>query len=676
MNRKKMLVSGALLLTLCISPGFASESTMSLSGDGLDFISSHEEYYSVVTEKNGSYYIGYGTACGKNDYGDGMTKTEALGLLESSLSTNETQVNDFATKYSLSLSQHAFDALVSLTYSVGPSWMNENYRFCSYVIAGLDTVAEGELIDAIATWSHSGGEVVVDYLERRIDEGRMLLYGDYEGESSPTFTYFLLDASEGTVDDRVACYKVGEALGTLPEVTREYYALEGWYKEDGTALKTSDIAGENFSITAKWTATESISFGDVSESDWFFEYVYDLTLSGCINGYSDSVFAPYGTVTWGETLKLLFLSCNYSTQSTGILHWAEPYYQMAVAYKFLENSNIKLDDPITREDLAIVTANIVKVTDSKEESPFADVDRGDITALYELGILTGSEENGEMVFKPDDNLTRAEVSAVIYRVQKKATTQDNTDEADHWDELYFSNKWYKIDTDIPFREYDNTLFYEDEKEYMHYDSDAYNYETGVDVSVYQGTIDWEKVKAAGIDYAIIRVAGRGWGTEGKLYEDTNFRQNIEGALEAGIPVGVYIFSQAVNATEAIEEAAYVLELIDGYDITYPIVFDWEEVSSSSARTKNITTASLVSAAEAFCETIAFAGYEPMVYFNTTCGYGLYDLSELTDYPFWYASYSSIPNFYYNFQMWQYTDSGYVDGIAGKVDMNLYFLPKD
>ena len=197
--------------------------------------------------------------------------------------------------------------------------------------------------------------------------------------------------------------------------------------------------------------------------------------------------------------------------------------------------------------------------------------------------------------------------------------------------------------------------------------------TGVDVSFYQKDIDWKQVKASGIDFAIIRVGFRGYGPSGLISEDSCFRQNIAGALEAGLQVGVYFFSQAVNVWEAREEANFVLSAIQGYDITFPVVFDWERITNnSSARTNGMPGSTMTLCAQAFCDAVAQAGYTPMVYFNQDAGYLDYDLDLLKDYGFWLAEYRSVPTFYYHFDLWQYTAKGQVPGIEGEVDLNLCF----
>ena len=210
---------------------------------------------------------------------------------------------------------------------------------------------------------------------------------------------------------------------------------------------------------------------------------------------------------------------------------------------------------------------------------------------------------------------------------------------------------------------------------IEYTGTDYDVLRGVDVSEHQLDIDWKQVAASGVDYAYIRVGWRGY-TEGGLFEDAYFERNIQGALDAGLHVGVYMFSQAVTVQEAIEEADFVLERIGKYNVTLPVVFDWEKIEAAEARSHGLTMELRTDCARAFCETVKSAGYVPCVYFNRNLGYYGYDLTRLTDYEFWFSlPESGFPNFYYACDMWQYSFTETVPGIAEPTDMNLWFIEK-
>jgi len=195
---------------------------------------------------------------------------------------------------------------------------------------------------------------------------------------------------------------------------------------------------------------------------------------------------------------------------------------------------------------------------------------------------------------------------------------------------------------------------------------------GIDVSSHQKEIDWEQVAASGVSYAMIRAGYRGYST-GNLNIDPYFEANIQGALDAGLRAGIYFFSQAVNREEAIAEAVQVLEWIRGYDVTYPVVFDWEEITDAQARTDTVSAETVTECVKAFCAVIETAGYIPMVYFNQNQGYKVMNLEQLSDYDFWLARYTEVPDFEYHFEMWQYSCTGTVPGIEGDVDLNICFV---
>ena len=196
---------------------------------------------------------------------------------------------------------------------------------------------------------------------------------------------------------------------------------------------------------------------------------------------------------------------------------------------------------------------------------------------------------------------------------------------------------------------------------------------GIDVSSHQGDIDWKQVAQDGVEFAIIRLGYRGYGSEGKLVEDTKFEDNIKGASAAGIKVGVYFFSQAVTTEELMEEANLVLEKIAPYKIECPVVYDVEK-TSKDGRMNNISVEERTQLTALFCQTIQDAGYKPMIYHNTEMGALMIDVAALEDYDKWYASYSDQMFYPYEYKIWQYSDKGRVAGISTDVDLDISFAP--
>ena len=194
---------------------------------------------------------------------------------------------------------------------------------------------------------------------------------------------------------------------------------------------------------------------------------------------------------------------------------------------------------------------------------------------------------------------------------------------------------------------------------------------GIDVSSWQYDIDWTEVANAGAQFAMIRIGYRG-SESGRINADKYAQQNLAGAAEAGLHVGVYFFSQALTREEAEEEAYYVLETIKDLNIAMPVVFDWEKVENEESRSVNMDRRTLTDCALTFLETIELAGYDAMVYFNPYQSRTLFYLPELKDYDFWLASYTDRMDFPYKVKMWQYTDSGSIPGIDTPCDFNIYF----
>lgn len=216
---------------------------------------------------------------------------------------------------------------------------------------------------------------------------------------------------------------------------------------------------------------------------------------------------------------------------------------------------------------------------------------------------------------------------------------------------------------------------------MTYEDENYTSRVGIDVSQYQGEVDWEQVRDSGYEFAIIRLALRGYGAEGNIKTDKYALANIEGALAAGLDIGVYFFSQAVNEDEAREEARYVIMLLtqaglSPEDLKMPVVFDPETVDAPDARTANIQGEQFTANALAFCGAVEAVGYQPMIYSNMLWEAYKWDLGLLSGIPIWYADYEDVPQTPYTFAMWQYSQTSRVPGIKGNVDTDIQLVKKE
>lgn len=192
---------------------------------------------------------------------------------------------------------------------------------------------------------------------------------------------------------------------------------------------------------------------------------------------------------------------------------------------------------------------------------------------------------------------------------------------------------------------------------------------GIDVSKWNGTIDWEKVARSGVKYAIIRIGYRGSKT-GALVEDPYFKENIQGAKDAGLKVGVYFFTQALNEREAVEEASCVLTLLGDNKLDYPIYIDTE--SASGGRADSLDVVSRTTVVDTFCKTIEKSGREAGIYASRNWFYNKLNDQELRGHQRWLAEYREEPLYTGTYSMWQYTSSGSIDGISGRVDLDLSF----
>ena len=265
--------------------------------------------------------------------------------------------------------------------------------------------------------------------------------------------------------------------------------------------------------------------------------------------------------------------------------------------------------------------------------------------------------------------------------QEDSTTGVKTEEKDGKEFFVFQDveeNSYRAELleNVPRNMYDFSKLHTDEQTGFKTYEDEENGVTsriGIDVSEFQGEdIDWKQVRESEIEFVIIRLGYRAYGETGELVLDDMFDRNMQGALDAGLDVGVYFFSQAITPGEAVEEAEFVLEHVRGYEIDGPIVYDTEEIKGDTARTDNNTRQEFTNYCKVFCDTIEQAGYDPMIYANMKWMAFTLDMEQLADYDFWYADYHDVPQCPYEYEIWQYSETGAVPGINANVDLNVWF----
>ncbi len=245
----------------------------------------------------------------------------------------------------------------------------------------------------------------------------------------------------------------------------------------------------------------------------------------------------------------------------------------------------------------------------------------------------------------------------------------------NWEELHgrdFPMETTLHDYNWDYLEYDKmwNLYYKGDKKYK--------IRRGIDVSEFQGEIDWDEVKKAGYDFVFVR-AGHRMFESGDLLTDSRAVKNMKRAKKAGLDVGVYVFSQAVSETEAREEAQLCLDVIkkSGVEITLPVVFDPEIQTEYIARINYISGEQFTDNAVAFCKKIEKAGFTPAIYTNCSTETDILDMSRLDNAVIWYADYGIIPESPYRFTFWQYSNTGWVEGIPeGMTDLNVWFVERE
>ncbi|MBR2696749.1 MAG: glycoside hydrolase family 25 protein [Parasporobacterium sp.] len=231
--------------------------------------------------------------------------------------------------------------------------------------------------------------------------------------------------------------------------------------------------------------------------------------------------------------------------------------------------------------------------------------------------------------------------------------------------------WYP---DAKMNDFEDENWVKDEDGFFRYTGPGYETHKAIDVSSNQDVIDWERVKAAGIEYAIMRTGYRTYGS-GIIKTDETCYWNLKQAKKAGLKVGVYFFSQAINEEEAREEAEFVLDQIHSFDMDLPVYFDTEEINYDNARTDGLSGEELTNIAIAFCEYVKEAGYTPGIYANQMWLCNKLDLLRLEQYDIWLAKYAEELNYPYEIQAWQFSSEGRVDGIGPAVDLDVIIEKK-
>lgn len=335
------------------------------------------------------------------------------------------------------------------------------------------------------------------------------------------------------------------------------------------------------------------------------------------------------------------------------------------------------EDDILKESHNITSDELEFWNDAPKDKPAQKEEEGELTPYKDpqeddKDMTTDSsstENNGSGDEKKKDGVNDTEES-----LNKEATGDKEYDKDNYYaiEDDNGKKTYYEIIKDMPRNDYnlENNLI--NENGLLTYKDSKRESVKGVDLSKYNGTVDFTKLKEAGVGFAMLRLASRGYGS-GKISLDEKFVEYAQNAQVAGIQIGAFFYSQAVNENEAVEEANYIVGAISGFNVKYPVAIDIERVSGDEARTDKLTNKERTSIVKMFCDTVKGFGYKPIIYASSEMLVGGLDLKELQDYDVWLAD-EKIPTEYpYRFGMWQYNTKGHIDGITGDIDLDISFI---
>ena len=522
--------------------------------------------------------------------------------------------------------------------------------------------------EAITKWSEEYG-LITGYEDGTFRPDNSMTRGAFAGILDRFLKYTAVSPAS-TFSDTAGTYWETSIL--------KLHAAGVYLGTDGAALPGNSITRQQavtmiaraFDITGTSTALPYADAGQIAS--YAQAPIAEMTARGYITDCADGNFRPTDPITRAEIVNIMNNMVQVLIQDTQAYTGTVPGTVLINSSQgaYLTNMHITgdlilapgVEDTVTLEDVIVdgqirnfspVTPTITSATDPDEP-----------------------QEDPEEPEQGEDGQEGDEPASAI-RPQDVYTPGETTGEY-----IQYSGKSYPVYADAePISLYNGDFYWEDDR--LVYAGREFDTRFGIDVSAYQNrasqnqTIDWEAVANDGVEFAMVRVGLRGY-SNGNLLSDAFYRQNIEGAMAAGIETGVYFFAQAITVEEAIEEADFVISLLDGMEIDGPVAYDWE-MHDSTYRVYGTTPEMATACAVAFCQRIEEAGYEAMVYAGQYVSYIKYDQGALAPYLYWYPEYKTTsseklyPTFYYQMDYWQFSSSCTIDGIGGKVDANIQFI---
>ena len=519
------------------------------------------------------------------------------------------------------------------------------------------------------------------------------------------------------------------AESAITKWSEEYSIINGY--EDGTFRPDDSITRGAFAgILDRFLKFQTMSpegtFSDLDGNYWE-EAILKLHASGVYLGDNGQALAG-NTITRQQAVTMIARAFEISgdtdeihyLDSDQVADYARPYLAEMSARGYITDSSdgyFRPTEPITRAEIVNILDHMIEVLVQSSEVYSQDVEGALMINAEEGAHLRDMTVSGDLIVAPGVTGTvTLEDVAVEGEIRNFAAAQIEENPSSPGDEeeppeeppeetdaiqpsdvytpsettgeyITYSNQQIPIYAGVERNRFSQGDFAwdPDHPDRLVYTGRDYRTRFGIDVSAYQNrasennTIDWEAVKDDGVDFAMVRIGLRGYGS-GDILEDAFYAQNIDGAMAAGIETGVYFFAQAITVEEAIEEADFVISLLEGHEIDGPVAYDWE-MHDSSYRVYGTTPEMATACAVAFCQRIEEAGYDAMVYAGQYVSYIKYDQGALEPYLSWYPEYKSAssellyPTLYYQMDYWQYSSSCSVAGIGGRVDANLQFIPR-
>ena len=502
----------------------------------------------------------------------------------------------------------------------------------------------------------------------------------------------------------------------------EYQIIQGY--EDGTFRPDHHITRGAFAgIMDRFMQFQEIAppktFSDTPETYWE-DAILKLNAAGVYLGNNGKAL-PGASITRQQAGTMIARAFRIEaevidlpyTDADQIAEYARAAIAEMTFRGYVNDSvggNFRPNDPITRAEVINIFGNMIQLLVKTPEEVSEDVYGNVMISSPEGAVLSDMTIMGDLILAPGvqgpvtlqkvavegtvQNFSAVEPAVLKNPQMEKPKVDEEEVPAKKPNEVYVPGDVTGVTflydgKQIPVYEgversrlYEGDFYWEEDR--LVYIGGDFETRFGIDVSAYQnratqGGIDWEAVRRDGVDFAMIRIGLRGTST-GAIHADEYYSENIKGAIDAGIETGVYFFAQAITVEEAIEEAEFVLKLLEDHEINGPVAYDWE-MHDSSYRVYGTPPEMATACAVAFCQRIEEAGYEAMIYAGQYVSYIKYDQGAIEPYLAWYPEYKSekseklYPAFYYQMDYWQFSSNCTIDGIGGRVDANLQFIPR-